>query len=74
MAEIAQGTPYIAAYAFIYGLTLYLFRDQITNKRWLALTSRALGSNGDHGQAQERSTLLKPRERRRRRAAGGKLI
>lgn len=32
MAEIAQGTLYIAAYAFIYGLTLYLFHDQITNK------------------------------------------
>ena len=32
MADIAQGVFFILACAFLFGLTLFLFRDQITSR------------------------------------------
>jgi hypothetical protein len=33
MADLTQGTLFILACAFLYGLTVFLFRDQITSRR-----------------------------------------
>jgi len=33
MADMAQGTLFILACAFLYGLTVFLFRDQIKSRR-----------------------------------------
>jgi hypothetical protein len=33
MADIAQGVLFILACAFLFGLTAFLFRDQITSRR-----------------------------------------
>jgi Na+-driven multidrug efflux pump len=33
MADITQGVLFILACAFLFGLTLFLFRDQITSRR-----------------------------------------
>ena len=34
MADMAQGALFILACAFLYGLTVFLFRDQIKSRRF----------------------------------------